>query len=80
MVAAANSKCPICGRKVDAHADARGLPFCSPQCKLNDLGRWLDGSYRIAGSPLETESDAVSLGRSPASDRAPMGRSNEEDG
>ena len=23
-------------------------PFCSPRCKLIDLGRWLGGDYRIA--------------------------------
>ncbi len=27
------------------------FPFCSPACKLVDLGRWLDGSYRIPGPP-----------------------------
>jgi endogenous inhibitor of DNA gyrase (YacG/DUF329 family) len=26
-------------------------PFCSPRCKLADLSRWLDGSYRIPGDP-----------------------------
>jgi endogenous inhibitor of DNA gyrase (YacG/DUF329 family) len=25
------------------------FPFCSPRCKLVDLGRWLDGGYRIPG-------------------------------
>jgi endogenous inhibitor of DNA gyrase (YacG/DUF329 family) len=23
------------------------FPFCSPACKVVDLGRWLDGTYRI---------------------------------
>ena len=31
-------------------------PFCSPRCKLIDLGRWLDGSYRIE-SPAREEED-----------------------
>jgi endogenous inhibitor of DNA gyrase (YacG/DUF329 family) len=52
--------CPICKRPVD---DAtRGVPnspypFCSPRCKLIDLGRWLSGKYQI---PVveEDESDA----------------------
>jgi hypothetical protein len=30
----------------DANAS---FPFCGPACKLADLGRWLDGGYRIAG-------------------------------
>ncbi|HKW02453.1 MAG TPA: DNA gyrase inhibitor YacG [Vicinamibacterales bacterium] len=29
-------------------------PFCSERCKLADLGRWLTGSYRVAGAPAET--------------------------
>jgi uncharacterized protein len=23
------------------------FPFCSPSCKVVDLGRWFDGTYRI---------------------------------
>jgi len=33
--------------------DNRSFPFCSPACKLVDLGRWLDGGYRIPG-PAES--------------------------
>jgi endogenous inhibitor of DNA gyrase (YacG/DUF329 family) len=29
------------------------FPFCSPRCKLIDLGRWLDGSYRIPAEETE---------------------------
>ena len=46
--------CPICKRPVEPPADddrrAGGpsqFPFCSERCKLIDLGRWLDGRYRI---------------------------------
>ena len=28
------------------------FPFCSERCRLVDLGRWLDGHYRIPGEPL----------------------------
>jgi endogenous inhibitor of DNA gyrase (YacG/DUF329 family) len=28
-------------------------PFCSERCKLQDLARWADGSYRVAAEPLE---------------------------
>ncbi|MPY86390.1 MAG: DNA gyrase inhibitor YacG [Luteitalea sp.] len=28
----------------------RWRPFCSERCKLLDLSRWLDGSYRIRGT------------------------------
>jgi uncharacterized protein len=35
--------CPICGKP----ALAQFRPFCSARCRLVDLGRWLDGSYRV---------------------------------
>jgi uncharacterized protein len=35
--------CPICGKP----AVARFRPFCSARCRTIDLGRWLDGNYRI---------------------------------
>jgi endogenous inhibitor of DNA gyrase (YacG/DUF329 family) len=28
-------------------------PFCSPRCKLVDLGNWLDGRYVIAGPAVD---------------------------
>jgi hypothetical protein len=37
--------CPICQKE----SDARYRPFCSKRCADIDLGRWLTGSYRIAG-------------------------------
>lgn len=66
MVAAVNpnTRCPICGRLLDAQTEASALPFCSPRCKLADLGRWLDGSYRIAGPEVASEGEAVSGGHS----------------
>lgn len=44
--------CPIC-RKV---SDPNYRPFCSKRCADIDLGRWLNGSYVIAGEPAEEES------------------------
>ena len=38
-------KCPICGKAtVEAYR-----PFCSKRCADIDLGKWLSGSYTIAG-------------------------------
>jgi hypothetical protein len=58
--------CPICGREAPLRQSApsqgepsqeaprpSAFPFCSPACKLVDLGRWLDGDYRIPGPPVE---------------------------
>lgn len=35
--------CPICGKAAAAAHD----PFCSARCKQVDLGRWLNGTYRV---------------------------------
>lgn len=41
--------CPICGKQ----AVARFRPFCSARCRLVDLGRWLDGSYRVPAAETD---------------------------
>jgi endogenous inhibitor of DNA gyrase (YacG/DUF329 family) len=38
-------KCPVCGKPVDE----KYRPHCSKRCAYVDLGRWLDGSYRVPG-------------------------------
>lgn len=47
-------KCPICGKTLE-RAPEDVLPFCSRACKLADLGRWLDGAYRVPGPPHELD-------------------------
>jgi endogenous inhibitor of DNA gyrase (YacG/DUF329 family) len=32
----------------------RVRPFCSERCRLADLGKWLDGAYRI-GTPVSED-------------------------
>jgi endogenous inhibitor of DNA gyrase (YacG/DUF329 family) len=41
-----DTPCPICATPV--HATAETFPFCSQRCRFVDLGRWLDGKYRIS--------------------------------
>jgi endogenous inhibitor of DNA gyrase (YacG/DUF329 family) len=41
---AGRRRCPICGKP----ALAPHQPFCSAHCANIDLGRWLDGNYRVA--------------------------------
>jgi uncharacterized protein len=58
------SACPICNRPAPSRPQNRAFPFCSPRCKLVDLGKWLDDKYRIPGSaapedaPQKIEEDA----------------------
>ena len=41
--------CALCGIRP---VDARWRPFCSERCRNEDLARWTDGRYRIAGDPV----------------------------
>jgi endogenous inhibitor of DNA gyrase (YacG/DUF329 family) len=45
--------CPICGKPV---VDAV-RPFCSRRCADVDLGRWLNGQYRVPQTPNGTDDD-----------------------
>jgi endogenous inhibitor of DNA gyrase (YacG/DUF329 family) len=44
------SLCVFCRRR---RIDASWRPFCSERCKLQDLARWADGSYRLPGERVE---------------------------
>jgi uncharacterized protein len=40
-------KCPTC-RKEGDWLNLPSAPFCSPRCRLVDLGKWLDEENRIS--------------------------------
>jgi endogenous inhibitor of DNA gyrase (YacG/DUF329 family) len=44
-------KCVFCRKHP---VDPAWRPFCSERCKLQDLARWADGDYRVAGEPDTT--------------------------
>lgn len=48
-----SAKCPTCKKGVAL--DGAAFPFCSPRCRLVDLGNWMDGRYVIPGSPMTDE-------------------------
>jgi len=56
MGAPSRFRCPICARESGPRPGNRAFPFCSPQCKLVDLDRWLEGGYRVTGDPVEPSS------------------------
>ena len=41
--------CVQCRRRP---VDDRWRPFCSERCRNEDLARWADGRYRVAGEPV----------------------------
>jgi endogenous inhibitor of DNA gyrase (YacG/DUF329 family) len=52
-------KCPRCGTLTNWPGNP-DRPFCSPRCRLIDLGHWADETYRIpaGNAPPEDEEDA----------------------
>lgn len=63
-------ECPTCRKRFEVPRleEASHRPFCSQRCKMVDLGRWLDGSYRVS-EPI-TQPD----GSAPDADGADRGR------
>ncbi len=55
--------CPTCGKKDTWQTDNESRPFCSPRCKLIDLGEWADETRRI-----QDESDNAEQSHIPDSD------------
>ncbi|MGC4113485.1 MAG: DNA gyrase inhibitor YacG [Myxococcales bacterium] len=51
------AQCPICKKTIAGPKTNDAFPFCSPRCRLLDLGKWLGGDYRIAGRPEENEDE-----------------------
>jgi endogenous inhibitor of DNA gyrase (YacG/DUF329 family) len=59
--------CPICRTPVAPPTENRAFPFCSPRCRLIDLGKWLGQDYRIAG---ERAGDGAGGAAAPEDDEA----------
>jgi uncharacterized protein len=41
-------RCVFCRKRP---IDPVWRPFCSERCKIQDLARWADGTYTVAGEP-----------------------------
>ena len=37
-------------------------PFCSDRCRLQDLAKWIDGSYRVPAQPIDEDREDVNSG------------------
>lgn len=72
-------RCPICDRKMDHQGPKEwpDWPFCSPRCKLIDLGRWLGEDYRVPSRREENPEDADEIG--PPQSAAPSAVSDREE-
>ena len=52
-------RCPQCGNTVEYRTDNPSRPFCSPRCRLIDLGAWAEERYTIAGPSELAEQSGV---------------------
>ena len=50
-----NGELPLCVFCRIHPVDPEWRPFCSERCKLQDLARWAEGTYRVAGEPAADE-------------------------
>ncbi|HTG89237.1 MAG TPA: DNA gyrase inhibitor YacG [Vicinamibacterales bacterium] len=50
--------CVFCRREP---AQAPWIPFCSERCKLQDLARWVDGSYHVPAEPVQQDAETDTL-------------------
>jgi hypothetical protein len=57
------ARCPTC-RAVVATDGNDAFPFCSPRCRLVDLGRWLGEEYRVPAVE-DDEGELQSVGPEP---------------
>lgn len=48
---------PTCVYCRQQPSDSRWQPFCSERCRMADLGRWLQGDYRVPGSTVDSGRD-----------------------
>lgn len=50
-------RCPICDRWMMGASTKEwpDFPFCSPRCRLVDLGRWLGEEYAVRRGPEDAE-------------------------
>lgn len=55
-------RCPQCGASMEYRTDNPARPFCSPRCKLIDLGAWADERYAIAGPTGSSEESKLKDG------------------
>ncbi len=56
-------KCPICKKPVKTSDEE--FPFCSPRCRVIDLGKWASGAYVISSPVRDTGDGMEDLFREP---------------
>ncbi|HME89838.1 MAG TPA: DNA gyrase inhibitor YacG [Myxococcaceae bacterium] len=52
-------QCSICQSPVLPRKENPSFPFCSPRCRLIDLGKWLGEEYRIPERRADREDESA---------------------
>ena len=57
-------KCPTCSKPIE-WKDNPFRPFCSERCQLIDLGRWVEGDYRVPEKRyrMSTQNEVLQIAR-----------------
>lgn len=50
--------CPICKKPVRARSENPAFPFCTPRCKMVDLGKWVNEEYRMPAEDADDDPEA----------------------
>lgn len=50
-------RCPQCQKEFEYYS-SQFRPFCGEQCRLIDLGQWLNGSYAVPAVKITEEEQA----------------------
>ncbi|MEO1273430.1 MAG: DNA gyrase inhibitor YacG [Myxococcota bacterium] len=54
-MASVTPRCPVCSTPISLEEPE--FPFCSPRCRLVDLGRWLNEEYSLPAPVTERDAD-----------------------
>lgn len=54
-------RCPSCRKPVAPRGANPTFPFCSPRCRMIDLGKWLGEVYRVPTHSADEQEDEVPL-------------------
>jgi endogenous inhibitor of DNA gyrase (YacG/DUF329 family) len=49
--------CPRCGQTTPYSPENKWRPFCSERCRMIDLGKWADESYRVPTKDTPPDKD-----------------------
>jgi uncharacterized protein len=58
----ATNEAPLCVNCRLKPVDPAWRPFCSERCKILDLARWADGTYKVAAEPVGDDESKKSEG------------------